>query len=471
MSNLKTHLDETQTNRKILEEMYEALNKNLLEKWYPLAIDNSNGGYFTEISYDFKLEPVQHKMVVTQARHVWTASKAALFFNNKVYEDAARHGFDFLRNCMWDINYGGFYQMRDEKGLLSDYLGFLDEKRTYGNAFGLYALASLFELTHQQKVLDFAIEVFEWIEHHCSDTKMKGYFQFIDPKGNPFDRNSYYKSKAYDIIELGYKDQNSSIHLLEAYTELYNVWHNYKLREILYELLLLIRDVITTPLGFMNLFFHYDWTPLSFKEADKKIIEKNYRLDHVSFGHDYETGFLMLEASYSLGLNDDIETLLTAKRMVDHAIANGWDDQTGGFWDAGYYFEGDNHCSIIQHTKNWWAQAEGLNILLIMSNIFPENYLYREYFLKQWDYIKNYLLDYQYGDWFEGGLDREPHLKTGPKGHIWKCNYHTARALMNCIKILSNEDFFLAKESEGFKKQKQSFNEFLEHWKNIARLL
>jgi mannobiose 2-epimerase len=29
----------------------------------------------------------------------------------------------------------------------------------------------------------------------------------------------------------------------------------------------------------------------------QEIREKNYGLDHVSFGHDYETAFLMLEAS------------------------------------------------------------------------------------------------------------------------------------------------------------------------------
>ena len=471
MPNLKNQLDEFAANNLMLEEMYEALEKNLLQKWYPLAVDRTNGGYFTDITYDFKIDPVQHKMIVTQARHVWTASKAAHMLGNKAYDDAARHGFDFLRNSMWDKKYGGFFQMRDGKGMLSDYLGFMEEKRTYGNAFAIYALAALYELTHDEKVIVFAKEVFDWIERHAFDPILKGYFQFIDPKGNPFDRDSDYKTKAYDDVELGYKDQNSSIHLLEAYTELYNVWHNDKLREKLYNLLLLIRDVITTPKGYMNLFFKNDWTPVSFRNAPKEIREKNYRLDHVSFGHDYETGFLMLEASYALGLKNDFETLRTAKLMVDHAIANGWDKQNGGFWDAGYYFAGETNCTVIQHTKNWWAQAEGLNVLLIMSKIFPEKTIYREYFLKQWNYIKNYLLDYSNGDWFEGGLDKEPHFKTGPKGHIWKCTYHTGRALMNCIKMLSDDDYFLLKESEGFKEQKEWFDHFLDHWRRTAKMI
>ena len=95
-------------------------------------------------------------MIVTQSRYVWAASRAAAMFGNKVYADAARHGFDFLRNSMWDAKNGGFYQMRDARGQVCDYLGFFDEKRTYGNAFGIYGLAALYELTKEPKVLDFA---------------------------------------------------------------------------------------------------------------------------------------------------------------------------------------------------------------------------------------------------------------------------------------------------------------------------
>lgn len=457
------------SEQNILKEMYEYVGQDLLDKWYPLAVDKQNGGYYTDISYDWKIEPVQHKMIVTQARHVWTASKAAIMFGNRVYADAARHGFDFLKNSMWDQKYGGFYQMRDGRGKVCDYLGFFDEKRTYGNAFAIYGLAALYELTKDQKVLDFAGEAFRWIEEHAADPKQKGYFQFISPEGKPFDKSSSYKTRAYDDVELGYKDQNSSIHLLEAYTELYNVWPDPVLKEKLMALLLLIRDVITTKKGYMNLFFHNDWTPVSFKDAPKEVREKNYRLDHVSFGHDYETGFLMLEASHVLGLQNDTETMKTARRMVDHAIANGWDSQNGGFFDAAYYFAGDEKCTIIQPTKNWWAQAEALNVLLIMSKIFPESKVYPEYFVKQWAYVKNYLLDREHGDWFEGGLDKEPHFKTGPKGHIWKCNYHTGRAMMNCIKMLAKDDFKLVKESRGFKESKDGFDKFVADWQKTAR--
>jgi cellobiose epimerase len=459
-----------QKNSNVLDEMMTTLVPNLLNKWYPLSIDRTNGGYYTNISYNWKIEPVQYKMIVTQARHIWTASKAALLFNNQTYYNSARHGFDFLKNYMWDDRFGGFFQMRDYKGEFTDYLGFNEEKRTYGNAFAIYGLAALFELTKDEKVLNLAQKAFEWIEYFAFDNKLKGYFQFLTCEGRAFDKASEYKSKADDNMEVGYKDQNSSIHLLEAYTELYNVWHHEELRNKLYGLLILIRDIITTPNGYMNLFFKYDWTPISFKDAIKEIRDRNYRLDHVSFGHDYETAFLLLEASYTLGLEDDFETLKAAKKMVDHAIINGWDIENGGFFDAGYYFTGENKCTIIQSTKNWWAQAEGLNILLIMSKIFPDEQVYANYFEKQWNYIKTFLLDDENGGWFEGGLDKEPHFKKGHKGHIWKCSYHTGRALMNCVKILAGESSALMK-NDYFVEAKDDFSNFIKHWQKSAENL
>lgn len=461
-------IEQNTDTQKILIDMYEFLKKNILERWYPLVVDRDFGGYYTNVTYDWKLASEQEKMIVSQARHVWTTSKAANFFNDYFYRAIAEHGFYFLKEIMWDKEFGGFFQVRNREGGCSDVEGWREEKRTYGNAFGVYSLAALYELTKDENVLNLAKKSFHWIEEHSFDNQFKGYFQFLTREGKPFDRYSEYKTVATDEVEVGYKDQNSSIHLLEAYTELYNVWKDEKLKEKLHALLLLIRDTITTPKGYMNLFFQNDWTPLSFRFEDEATRKSNFRLDHVSFGHDYETAFLMLEASYILGLENDIQTLITAKRMVDHAIENGFDKDAGGFYDGGYYFADEDKCTIIHQTKNWWAQAEALNILLLMSKIFPGELKYFETFLKEWEYVEKYLLDFENGDWFEGGLDKQPHFKTGSKSHIWKCTYHTGRAMMNCIRMLAEEDFELTKNNPRFDLLREEQNHFINHWQKLS---
>lgn len=448
--------------KELATEFADALRDGILERWYPLVLDKELGGYFTNVTYDWKLPREQEKMIVTQARHVWALSKLAEFLNaQNEYDRMAMHGYYFLRNHMWDAEYGGFYQIRNRAGGMSDVNGWRDEKRMYGNAFGIHALAALYRQTGDDEVLDFAQQAFRWVEEHSFDPKYNGYFQFLMRNGKPFDVNSEYKTIASDKNELGFKDQNGSIHLLEAYTELYSVWKSPLLRTQLEGLLVLIRDTIVTKEGYLGLFFQPDWTPVSFRYSTEEVRKNNFGLDHVSFGHDYETAFLMLEASHALGLENDVKTLAVAKNMLDHALTYGFDESVGGFYDGGYYLKGESGCTIIKETKNWWAQAEGLNALLLFSKIFPQEKRYYDYFLKQWEYVKTYIIDSNNGDWFEGGVDKEPHFKTGPKSHIWKCTYHTSRALMNCIDLLNEKNTM-----SGAKKKE--IVELAHAWKTIS---
>lgn len=451
----------------LVNELLNNLEFGIIPKWYPIVVDKIYGGYYSNLSSIFQIMPDQDKMIVSQARHIWASSKFATFFEKDFFTDIAKHGFEFLKDKMWDEKFGGFYQMRNREGNLSEYHGFFDEKRTYGNAFAIYGLASLYELTKDESVLDFIKKSFFWIEEKAADKNLNGYFQFLTREGNVFDKNSVHKTKASDSNEVGYKDQNSSIHLLEAYTELYNVWKSSEVESRLKNILFLIRDVQTTKDGYLNLFFEYDWKPVSFRNASEEVRENNFGLDHVSFGHNYETAFLMLEASYALGIENDTKTLTVAKRMLDHAIENGWDKNTAGFFDEGYYFEENDKCKIIKDTKVWWAQAEGLNALLLFSKIFPKEKKYYKLFLKQWEYIKKYLIDSKNGDWYWGSLEKEPFYVNEPKSTIWKCTYHTGRALMNCIKMLDDGTLTISNQKR-FLKEKEHFNNFISHWKNLA---
>jgi cellobiose epimerase len=48
--------------------------------WYLAAIDTVEGGFFSSFTFDWKLAEKQDKMIVSQARHVWTHAKAAEIF-------------------------------------------------------------------------------------------------------------------------------------------------------------------------------------------------------------------------------------------------------------------------------------------------------------------------------------------------------------------------------------------------------
>src|SRR5690606_23475146 len=126
-----------------------------------------------------------------------------------------RHGFDFLRSAFWDGAHGGFLWLVSREGEpVPDGEGRII-KQAYGNAFGIYALAAYYDGSRDPEGLELARRAFRWLDEHAHDPVHGGYFQFMERDGTP--------------LQAGYggtppKDQNSSIHLLEAFTELYRVW-------------------------------------------------------------------------------------------------------------------------------------------------------------------------------------------------------------------------------------------------------
>ena len=59
----------------IITELKAAL-KSEFDLFYPLSIDTVDGGYFSDINYKWQLQGKQNKMIVTQARHIWSNANA-----------------------------------------------------------------------------------------------------------------------------------------------------------------------------------------------------------------------------------------------------------------------------------------------------------------------------------------------------------------------------------------------------------
>jgi len=413
-------------------EMLQQLQQHVLDPWYPAAVDEEYGGYFTRFNYRWERDDHQPKMVVSQARLIWTASVASdLVDDNKLLLESAGHGVEFLRDVMWDDEYGGFYDLVSREGDVTPESDGRIIKQAYGQSFAIYGLAAYVKATGDQEALDLAIEAFQWLEEHSYDPEYGGYFNYLERDGTAL-RDWHNGTPP--------KDQNSSIHLLEAFTYLYEVWPDPLLRERLNHMLELIRDTIRIDPGYLVLFSEEDWTPVSYRDSSDAVRDQNYYFDHVSFGHDVETAFLMIEASNALGIENDTITHFYAKQMVDHSLKTGWDDEKGGFYDGGYYLAGDDELTIVRDTKTWWAQAEGLNALLMMSLLYPDDEIqYGDHFIEMWEYINEYFIDEEHGGWFESGLDKSPDARTDAKGHIWKANYHDGRAMMYGIRFLDGE--------------------------------
>ena len=417
----------------IADEMEAVLTTGMMDYWYPRCVDKEYGGYLSNFDKDWKPMERQSKFIVTQARHTWASAQMALMYpENPLYMQVSEHGYKFLRDVMWDKEYGGYYTTTNRQGELLEDEDFALTKTAYGNAFAIYGLSAYFEASNDSAALDLAIKSFKWLEEHSHDPEFGGYFQFMLQDGTALKEGHRGTPP---------KDQNSSIHVLEALTALYEVWPDEHLKSRLTEMLLLIRDTITTEVGYLNLFFRKDWSPVYY--TDKEFIggRNKHVFDHISFGHDIETAFLMLETAKAIGIEYDTRTHVVSKRMTDHVINYGWDSETGATYEAGYYFEDKDGMTCLESHTSWWVATESFHTMLIMSGLYPDDPLeYYDKFTLTWDYCKNYLIDYEGGGWYRTGINEHPEEKEGDKGGVWKGNYHSTRSLINCINILRNNE-------------------------------
>ena len=416
----------------ILAELKPVL-ENEFGLFYPLCIDSVYGGYLSDVNYKWQLDGWQTKMIVTQARHVWSLSTGSVFYKKREpFLNYAHHGLEFLKNVMWDKEHGGFYDLvtRDGKPISFGYgpAG----KTAYGNGFAIYGLSAYYKAFGDTAALNLAIRTFEWLDEHSYDPKYGGYFQNLLTNGDP--QKDWYEG-------VPPKDQNSMIHLMEAFTELYGVWPNKILRQRLDMLFHEVRDTVVGNKGYMTLFFNRNWEPVTYRDSSEQSRRSHFELDHISFGHDVETAYLLLETSKALGLKDDTTTVRIAKELDDFALAYGWDNEKGGIYDGSYWFKDSTRPTVVLKTKEWWSQIEGLNSFLMISQLYPHdpnNYFQK--FCEQWNFIENYVIDHKNGGWYWGGIDEAPNVKLGPKASIWKCNYHTTRGLENCVRRLEGDN-------------------------------
>lgn len=400
--------------RRLAAETETMLHHDVLDPWYPRAMDEEHGGFYADFDRKWRPLPSHGKFSVFQARMTWTAATVAIRRPNlrAQYLPYMRHGLSYLENTLWDKQYGGFLWGLADDGRPSPQYG--DGKHLYGISFCVYALSAAYKADPDPKTLAFAQQAFAWIEEHAHDDVNDGYYEWLTREGKPMLVPPYQAELEFRYgadSPVGYKSMNTHIHMLEAYTELYGVWKDERVRRRVDELLTIVRDRIAVQPGAMNLYFTPDWRPIP---------------GHDSYGHDVETTYLMDEAATSLGRSSDPKTRAVGRMMVDHALSYGWDKAEGGLFESGAAFGKPGDL-----LKEWWVQMESLNALLLMHELYgAQNPRYWEAFQQQWTWVRTHQVDAEFGgEYNQIKPDGQP--VSPVKGSPWKASYHESRALLN----------------------------------------
>ena len=103
-----------------------------------------------------------------------------------------------------------------------------------------------------------------WARAFTAQSRNGGYFEWLTREGKVVEGDpNAVRLQGVPVAEfpIGYKSMNTHIHLLEAFSQLYEVWKDPTLRQRLEELLTITRDRICVQPGVMNLYFTNSWRP------------------------------------------------------------------------------------------------------------------------------------------------------------------------------------------------------------------
>ena len=389
------------------KEMQDVLTGNILPFWIDKMVDHENGGFYGRIDGHGNLHADAEKGGILNARILWTFSAAYRVLGKSEYLEMSTRAKDYIIAHFIDREYGGTYWSLDYKGNPKD-----TKKQFYAIGFMIYGLSEYVRATGDKEALDYAIQLFECIEEHSLDVIYNGYIEACTREWGEI------ADMRLSDLDANYpKSQNTHLHIIEPYANLYRVWKDERLEKALRNMINIFTDKILNPeTNHLDLFFEKDWT------RGAGHLE--------SYGHDIECSWLMHEAALVLG---DAEVLKKVEEIVP-LVAKA--SEKGLNPDGSMIHEANLDTGHVDDDLHWWVQAEAVvGFYNIYQHFGDESALDKS--LQCWQYIKDNLIDYEGGEWYwsrrpDGTLNLDD-----DKAGFWKCPYHIGRLCLEIIERIS----------------------------------
>jgi mannobiose 2-epimerase len=369
-----------------------SLGEETFEFWRTHGPDPVWGGFYGTVDRTGKKAVPTDKGLIQTARHLWAMS---MWYQRKKptleVKALADSLYRFLIGHFYDPATKEFFLTVTESGAPVE-----PRKVLAGQALAIYGLTQYARAFGVVEAAGYAMATFQALDARAHDDAFGGYRQINDAPWLPATTE---------------KETNTQVHLLEAFTALYDYGHHPAVRARLQELVTICIDRLLQPSGYLHRDFRLDWSLVG-EPA-------------VSYGHDMETGWLLLEAARALGRPDDPRIVAAAKIMIIGPARTGYDPVKGGYFEEGPPGGGPP----TKLAKIWWVQAEALLALWTAFRLTHDPGM-----LDRFDgtlrFIETTQRDPAHGEWFWSVLpDGTPGEKADEKGNAWKASYHTLRAL------------------------------------------
>lgn len=387
---------------KILSKMLSTLEDNILRFWLDKMIDREQGGFYGRMRADGVVEKDAPKGAILTGRILWSMSAAYRITHNPEYLDAATHAKRFLLDKLYDKEFGGVYWSVEADGTPLD-----TKKQFYALGFAIYGLSEYVRATGDEEALSYAIRLYDAIEEHSHDRRYGGYIEATTRQWGEIEDMRLSTKDRNDR-----KSMNTHLHIIEPYANLLRVWRSDELVESVCGLLdTFEKHIIDAETSHLRLFFDDEWQSQS---------------DMVSYGHDIEAAWLLIEAAQVVGDEALIDHFGKVAQRIAAAAAEGINA------DGSMSYEYTPSSGERDDDRHWWVQAESVVGYYYMWHLFCDKEALARA-TAAWEYIEREIIDREGGEWWwsrkaDGTINR-----TDDKAGFWKCPYHNSRM---CIELL-----------------------------------
>jgi len=381
------------------------LEETIIPFWTGLR-DDANGGFIGYVGHDLQPDAGAPRGCIFNSRILWFFSSAYSLLGQPALLDCARHACRYMERFADKTN-GGLYWMCAADGRPTD-----TTKHTYNHAFAVYALAAYAKANGDEKALARATELFELIEGRMTKDG-----QYLDAFTDAFLPLSNDKLSDNPVLTargvIAEKTMNTLLHVMEAYTLLYTVGRDARVRDRLLRLLELIQTKVYNPeQNRLDVFFDGGMRSL---------------IDMQSYGHDIEASWLWDLAADAVLMGDKLKRV----KQINTRLAQGVLDRA---------FDGESLANEIVEGKTdakriWWVQAE---TMVGMANLWKKtgDPALIEKMDALWAYIQNRIVDPRPGgEWF-AEIDASGKPLELPIADPWKAPYHNGRMCLELMKRL-----------------------------------
>jgi mannobiose 2-epimerase len=350
------------------------------------------------------------RSAVLVTRLLWTFSSAQTrLAPDPRNAQAAHRAWDWLRLRQVDATHGGVFWSVDARGE-----PVARHKQVYAQAFAVYALTAYHRMlcveagipaSADSPPLDLAMQLMALVEAHAHDPLEGGYFEGCTP-----DWQALPGARLSALEPPAPKSTNTSLHVLEAWTELLRCRRSDALADRLRQLVEIFLTRLWLPQQrCFGLFFDREWNNLT---------------PQVSWGHDIEAAWLLVRACDVLGDGALRRRAVDLSLLVADAVfARGLHDD-GSLLGAGT-FDGQ----VTDDRRHWWAQAEAM-VGFWDAWQHRGRARHADAARRNWGYIERHHVDREGGDWFKVLDARGRAMPEVPKAGPWECPYHHVRACL-----------------------------------------